>query len=214
MMFWMTSKVFQDIFLVNETDKNILDAQYVLVSTRIRKGDYKFKNIISAANILFPDSQVLSRMTDEDVRSAYFDQLEENKVFLATLIKGAIEEKYNIIFMSTKNENKLHYLKYLSEYIFMEFDYPVYEYKSYSNGRSSLIKYNKDKIIKKCNKLIKSSKEIQYQKDIKTNKGRERIKNEFSQLSKKEMKKNLKERDLYTPGMSKKEMLEVFELFL
>lgn len=214
MMFWMTSKVFQNVFLDNETDNNILKAQYVIVSTRIRKSDASFKNILSVYNILYPDTQVLIRVTDEDVRNAYFEQLEEHKTFLASLIKGAIEENYNIIFMCTKSENKLHYLQYLSEFIFMEFGYPVYEYKSYATGAISLIKYNKNKVLKKCNKLIRKSKEVQYQKDIKTEKGRERIKNDFSKLSKKEMIKNLKERDLYVDGMSKKEMLETFELFL
>ena len=48
MMFHMTSKVFQDIFLTNEKDQDILDAQYVLVSSRIRRRNANVENIISA----------------------------------------------------------------------------------------------------------------------------------------------------------------------
>ena len=114
MMFWMNSKVFQDVFLVNENDQDILNAQYVLVSTRIRKRESR-KNIISANAILFPDADVCCTLTDEDFRERYFNQCHKNKPFIATLIKGSIEENYNIIFMCTKKESKMKYLKYLHQ---------------------------------------------------------------------------------------------------
>lgn len=214
MMFVMNSKVFQNHFLINEKDKDILKSQYVLISTRIRKTDEKFGNVITAQNFLFPTGDVMMKLTDEDVREAYFYQLEENKVFLATLVKGSIEKGFNIIFMCTKNEDKLHFLKYLSEYIFMEFGYPVYEYKSYVLGYSSERDYDKSKVIKKCNKILKVAKDQKYHENLKSDYGRAIIKNDFRQLTKKEMKKQLESRNLYTKGMTRKEMIEVFELFL
>ena len=133
MMFWMNSKTFQDDFLSNERDKDILNAQYVLVSTRIRKGDGKYKNIIAASTTLYPNNSALMKLTEDDIRTEYFEQLDENRGLLATLILGSIEKKYNIIFLCTKNESKLKYLKYLSEYVFMEFDYPIYDCLLYTS---------------------------------------------------------------------------------
>ena len=111
MMFYMNSKTFQNYFLTNETDKNILKAQYVLVSTRIRKRN-SLDNIVNAY-VLFPDARVCSAVSNEELRERYFKQLDDNETLLASLVLGSIEEKYNIIFMCTKLEDKINFLKYL-----------------------------------------------------------------------------------------------------
>lgn len=214
MMFWMNSKTFQDDFLSNERDKDILNAQYVLVSTRIRKGDGKYKNIIAASTTLYPNNSALMKLTEDDIRSEYFEQLDENRGLLATLILGSIEKKYNIIFLCTKNESKLKYLKYLSEYVFMEFDYPIYDYKKYSYNKIGIIEIDKNKIIQKCNKILKQLKKERSKEFESTKSGRMKLAQEFKSLSKKEMKKELMKRDLYIDDMSKKEMVEMFELFI
>lgn len=214
MMFWMNSKTFQDDFLSNERDKDILNAQYVLVSTRIRKGDGKYKNIIAASTTLYPNNSALMKLTEDDIRTEYFDQLDENRGLLATLILGSIEKKYNIIFLCTKNESKLKYLKYLSEYVFMEFDYPIYDYKKYSYNKIGIIEIDKDEIIQKCKKILKQIKKERNEELESTKMGRMKLANEFKSLSKKEMKKELMKRDLYIDNMSKKEMVEMFELFI
>ena len=213
-MFWMNSKTFQDDFLSNERDKDILNAQYVLVSTRIRKGDGKYKNIIAASTTLYPNNSALMKLTEDDIRTEYFDQLDENRGLLATLILGSIEKKYNIIFLCTKNESKLKYLKYLSEYVFMEFDYPIYDYKKYSYNKIGIIEIDKDEIIQKCKKILKQIKKERNEELESTKMGRMKLANEFKSLSKKEMKKELMKRDLYIDNMSKKEMVEMFELFI
>lgn len=214
MMFWMNSKTFQDDFLSNERDKDILDAQYVLVSTRIRKGDGKYKNIIAASTTLYPNNSALMKLTEDDIRTEYFEQLDENRGLLATLILGSIEKKYNIIFLCTKNESKLKYLKYLSEYVFMEFDYPIYDYKKYSYNKIGIIEIDKAEIIQKCKKILKQIKKERNEELESTKMGRMKLVNEFKSLSKKEMKKELMKRDLYIDNMSKKEMVEMFELFI
>ena len=214
MMFWMNSKTFQDDFLSNERDKDILNAQYVLVSTRIRKGDGKYKNIIAASTTLYPNNSALMKLTEDDIRSEYFEQLDENRGLLATLILGSIEKKYNIIFLCTKNESKLKYLKYLSEYVFMEFDYPIYDYKKYSYNKIGIIEIDKNKIIQKCNKILKQLKKERSKELESTKSGRMKLAQEFKSLSKKEMKKELMKRDLYIDDMSKKEIVEMFELFI
>lgn len=214
MMFWMDSKVFQNIFLDNERDQDILKAQYVLISTRIRKREAKIENIITANSILFPDAHVCSSLTDDDFKERYLNQCSKNNPFIATLIKGSIEENYNIIFLCTKKENKMKYLQFLSNYIYLEFDYPVYEYKLYASGAIKLISYNKNKILKKCNKILKEAKDINYQKEIRTTDGRKRIIKDFKNMKKSDLKKNLKKRNLYKEGMSKKDMIEMIETFM
>lgn len=213
MMFWMDSKVFQNVFLVNEKDRDILKAQYVLVSTRIRKREHR-DNIISGNSILFPNAHVCSALTDNDFRDRYMDQCSNSKPFIATLIKGSIEEGYNIIFICTKKENKMKYLQYLSEFIYLEFGYTVYEYKLYANGALPLRSYKKDKIIKKCNKILNEAKDKNYEKEILTEDGRKRIIKDFKKMKKSDLRENLEKRNLYQKGMSKKDMIDMIETFM
>lgn len=215
MMFYMTSKVFQDIFLNNEKDEDILEAQYVLSTSKIRKRNMKkWPNIISAYNILFPDSKVCLAYTDDEVRSRYFDQLAENEGFLATLIKGSIKDDFNIIFLTTHKERKLKYMKYLSEYIYIEFGYPVYEYSKYASGASPLLKYDKNKVLKKCNHILENAKKNDFMKKVNNSSGRKAIMDEYKKMPKKKLIKILKKRGLYTPGMDKEDILETLETFL
>ena len=213
MMVWMTSKDLQNVFLKNERDKDILNAQYVICSLRIRKREEQ-DNIISAQSILFPAPDVCSALTEEDMRERYMNQLMPAKAFLATLIKGSIEEKYNIIFLCTKNEGKMKFLRYLSEFMYIEFGYPVYEYKKYANGSIALIKYNKKKVLKKCDKLLDDAKRKQYLIDRTTEAGRKRILKDYKKMKKSDLKKNLKKRNLYYKGMSKSEMIDMIDAFM
>ena len=215
MIFWMNSNVFQNDFLTNEEDDDILKAHYVIASARIRiNRDEKVENIISAKAMLFPDAYVCSGVTDDEFRSRYFEQCDKNKAFLSTLIKGSIEEGFNIIIMCTFKERKLKYLKYLSEYIFMEFGYPVYEYKEYSSGKYELISCNKDKVLKKCNKALKEAKEKRKERLLESENGRKALAKDYKSMSKKKLKKILKDRNLYTENMSKSEMIDTLKIFM
>lgn len=213
-MFHMTSKVFQDNFLTNENDQDILDAQYVLVSSRIRRRDTKSENIISAYTMLFPAPNVCATLTTRDFKDAYYEQLSGVLPFLATLIKGSIEEGYNIIFICTKKEGKIKFLDYLSDFVYIEFEYPIYEYKKYASGALPLRKYNKKDVLKKCNKILNNAKKENYKKELTTEKGRERIMKQYKKMSKKELKEELEKRDLYMEGMDKSDMLDMLETFL
>lgn len=213
MMFWMTSKVFQNDFLTNEKDNDILKAQYVIVSSRIRVRDRNMENII-VGNVLFPDHRVMAALTDEDLRDRYEAQLDDNIAFLCSLVKGSIEENFNIIFICTKNENQLHYLQYLADYIYMYFGYPVYEYHLYSIGASRLLSYDKRKIVKKCDETLDHVKSKQYKKMSGTKEGRKLIMKDYKEKSKDELKKILKKNNLYKKGMDKEDMLDMIEAFL
>lgn len=207
MLYYTNSKVYQNIFLRHESYQDILKSQYVLVSTRISSSG-EYENIVQARNMLYPNPEVCSTMDSNSFKNSYFNQLESNKAFFATLIKGSIEEKYNIIFMNTyKEEKNMKFLEYLSEFIFIHFGYPCYNYKYYSLGMISLIKYNKKDVLKICNEYLKEAKD-NYNND-KNNK----LKN-FKKMSKKKLRKILQKEGLYMDGMDKEEMLESIKLFL
>ena len=156
MLFYMNSKVFRDNYLRYESDKTIHDAQYVLASTRIYK-TREYKNIVKASSVLFPSSNVFIGDSD-GFRDRYFEQLEKNIVFIAYLIKDSIEKKHNIIFICTKKEDKSTYLKYLSEFIYIRFGYPCYEYDNYAKGVTPLIEYSSDEVLKAIRPYIKEGK--------------------------------------------------------
>lgn len=214
MMFIMDSKVFRNEFLTRERDKDILDTQYVIISTRIRKRDSKFMNICVYNSKLYPASSVLMCKTEEDMNDEYNEQLENELVVLATLVMGCIEEGYNIVFMCTEQESKLNYLRYLSEFIYSRLGYPVYDYSLFVNGRNRIMKWDEKSVKKKCQKIIKQAKSKRFKENLKTEKGRKQNVKSFSQLSKKEMKKHLKSRSLYYDGMSKAEMIDTFEVYM
>lgn len=156
MLYYMDSKVFNKYFLNNESDKDILDCQYVLVSYRIRSGNSREN--ICVYNALYPESSVLVADNTDLFKELYYKQLKAFRNNLAILIKGSIKNRYNIIFMCSKNENKIGYLKVLSDYVYDTFGYPMYDYKDYIKCRCDIIDFNKDKVLKKCNKFIKKDK--------------------------------------------------------
>lgn len=213
MLFFMDSKVFEEEFLVNEKDKDILNAQYVIISTRIRKTS-SGKNIICANNELYPcfEARVLNEY--DDWETDYLKHLESNAAFIAVLIMGIINEKYNVFFICTKNENKIGYLNILSNFIEKKFKFPCYDYEKYIYGNCEIKEYDKDKILKKCKKVIKKQKERQYNENLSSSQGRESIKKSFQNMSKKELIKELKKQDLYQENMDKEEMIEILETFI
>lgn len=96
----------------------------------------------------------------------------------------------------------------------MEFGYPVYEYKEYSSGKYELIPYEKEKILKKCNKILEKSKREQKERLLQSENGRKALMKDYKKMSKKELKKILKKRGLYTDEMSKSDMVETLSLFM
>lgn len=171
-------------------------------------------NIVSA-NFLFPNNSILSEYTvdgdSDEFIDAYMNQLSENMPFLATLIKGVIEEKFNIVFMCTKAEEKLGYLDALRYFVESTFHFPIYKYSKNKIEKSKYEKYDKKKLLKKCNKLLKNAEETQLKTMESTVTGRRKL---ASKMSKKEMAKKLK--DIGVVGiksMNKAEMKEYLEEF-
>lgn len=195
MIYYLSAKEYLDGFIQKEDYYDILHTQYVIVSTRIRSSK-KYENVI-VGNVIFPNPYVCSAIDDYELMSRYMTQLETNKSFLAALVKGSIEENFNILFMCSNKEKKIMYLDYLSEFIYQEFNYPVYNYSLYKSGAIKLIKYDKDKVIKKCNKILKETRNKNLNSKTVHN------------LDKSDLKKILKEKGCYVKGMSKSEMVDI-----
>ena len=209
MLFYMNSKVFRNNFLRHESDSNIKNAQYVIASTRIHKSR-EYKNIISAKTILFPGSDVYigSNSNKSTFRERYFEQLDRCRTFIAFIIKASIEKKHNIIFICTKKEDNTKYLKYLSEYIYIKFGYPCYEYDRYSKGITSLIDYDADKVLKTIKPYIKQGKDTEKKYNLKLKDFRKKY---IKKLKKNKSKliKEVKKIGLYSKKLTKDEMIEI-----
>lgn len=212
MMYYMTSKDFENIFLENEDDDDILDTQYVIVSSRIRSGG-RYKNILSAYNILFPTNNVIIEANLKKFKTAYIDYIEKNRLaFLASLVLACIEKKVNIVFICSKKESKLMFLEALAFVIYKNFDYPMYNYKEYVNGDISLIPYDSDKVAKKCKKILKKTSDLSnINKLQKFNEKDKEGAIKYFKKNPKRLKKILKKKGLYTKSMNKYEMLDVLE---
>ena len=210
-IYYMNGKTFQKTFL-NENPSAILKTQFVLVSSRIRKTG-KHENVISC-NQLLPDKRIMADyrndLDPEFFMKEYRKQLDKNKVLLAIIIKGVLEENFTVVFLCTELEWKLKYMQELAKYVEEIFQYTMYDYKKYKEGKQSIIPYDSDYVLHRCDKIIEKSRKEQRRKDMKTYTGRQNIVNS---MSKDEMIDQLKTMHLYAKGMTKKEMREMLELF-
>ena len=214
MIYYMHTKTFFEKFLSNESTKDILNAQYVCVSTHIRRKDKCFNNIIIASDYLYPNASVLNLGTFEDMEEAYYDQLHHDTLpLLAEFVRGSIEDNLNIILLCTKGEWQLRYIKWLAKYIMKEFEYPVYNYRKYIDG-CPLYEYDKDKVLKHVKSITDDAAKKLFNIERKTKTGRNRIIKRYESMSKKELKKICIEEELYYEGMSKEEMLDMLTTFL
>lgn len=213
-MYYMNGDTFLKQY-VNEDPKKVLDTQFVLISSTIRKNGKYGKQIINANNNLYPSMELIMDYDDykhnENYREEYFLQLESNKPLFATLIKYVIEEGYTIVFLCGKREKKYNYLKMIQEFIKEEFHFHIYDYKKYKEGKEKIIKYEPSEVLHICDKILKKAEKAKKKKMMSTEKGRKEI---ISSMTKKELKKELKSRDLYIDGMSRYEMEDMLNTFM
>lgn len=208
----MNSKHFFDDFL-NDEDLNIIkDTQFICVSTHIRRRDTRNDNIICLKNILYPNSTVFSKGTDEDMEYEYREQLKEEALpLLSTIIKGVIKKNYTVIFICSKKEWKLHYLEWLENFIVEYFEFPVFNYIDYRYDRykTSYYKYDEKQILKNINKIINNHDEYIFEKRLSSVQGKKEILKTYLEMSRKELLAECKKRDcIYARTDSKEELLE------
>lgn len=213
MLFFMHSKTFFDLFIENEKIKDILHAQYVIVSSRIRLNNREdTTNAITAINTLYPNTKVMNQATEYDMRDVYFEQLDSNKPFLASVALLSIRDKKNVIFLCSKTEMKQEYMNWLVSWFKEELKITVYDYRMFVANMVQ-IKEIDQSVVEKCEKIVKKKK-LKNRSDLKkTRKGKDELRRNIKSMSKKEMIAELKGYGLYIDGMQKYEMIEMLELF-
>lgn len=213
MLFVMHSETFFNYFLNNEDYEIIRDAQFIVVSNSIRKRRSKEENIICLNHIIYPNSEVLSKGTFDDMHDAYEEQLKEEALpFLSTVIKGVIKKNYNVFFICSKKEWKLKYLKWLEEFIYDFFGFPVYNYLDYvcDSYYKSYDKYNKKQVLKRCNQIIDVQDERNFNRMLQTNSGKRQLLNIYKNMNKKQLRKECELRGCsFMPDASKSDLLTV-----
>ena len=212
----MHSETFFNTYLELENPKDILDAQYYCVSLHIRRNDTSVNNVVCDMAMLYPNNSVLCKGTELEMKYAYEDQLKEDepRSLIARFINLSMNKNYNIVLMCTKKEWKhLKYLRWLAEFVYCDFGYPIYQYQYFVDG-GDLFLYDKKKVNKYIQKIIKESDRKSYEINSKSKLGRRRLMQEYQSLKKKELEKILKEKGMYSKDMTKADMLETLEVFM
>lgn len=208
----MNTKTFVTMFAKVEHPKKVLKAQYVIVSTRIRKTGTD-GNVVSIGN-LFPNPVMLSNyrmdLDPSFFRTEYEKQLDKQKHVLALLISSAMTIGEPIIFLCTPKEWKLGYLKIIAEYIEREFHYPVIDYKKYKKHPWNVDPPDINLVSGVCESVIKKKRKAVRKQKMKTSEGRREL---VAGMSKDEMITELKRLNLYYKDLTKGEMRELLELF-
>ena len=214
-IYFMNGKTFLEQYITEEP-KKVMKTQFVIVSSTIRKtGKYK-EQVINASSYLLPSQELFvdydNYKTNHKYQNGYKDEiLNPAKAFLATIIKYAIEEQATIVFLCGHRERKYYYLELIQEFVEDEFGIHIYDYKKLKEGKEHVRKYYPSLVLQKCNKVLKDATKKEKQKKLSTERGRKEY---FKSLSKKELKKKLKKRQLYFPVISKSEMRDTLDAFM
>lgn len=211
----MNGKTFLTTY-IKEDPKKVLKTQFVIVSSTIRKLGKKCwdKQIINANNSLYPLQSLIMEYDDykhdKNYEANYYDQLDSAKPLLATLIKYVIDDNYTIVFLCGKKESKYNYLNLIKKYVWDEFGFHIYDYKKFKEGNEHVVQIDTYEVAHRCDKVLKKAAKCKREKMLSTEHGRKQY---YSSMSKDELKKELKKRDLYYSGMSKDEMIDMLETF-
>jgi hypothetical protein len=210
----MNGKTFLKTY-INEDPNIVMKTQFVLVSSTIRKSGKYEKQIINANANLFPDQTLIMDYDDwkhnKNYHAEYLEKLSENDGLFATLIKYAIEENMTIVFLCGEREKKYYYFPLIQKYVGERFGYHIYDYKKYKEGKEPIRKFNQMEVLATCEKVLKKVKKKQKERKMTTEHGRQEL---VKDMSKKQLIKKLKKRNLYYEGMSKQEMRDMMEIFM
>lgn len=205
MIYFMDTKTLHKRFLKKEGPEIVLEAQYCIVSSRIRKTE-NMDNIAIVTSLLYPSKyDIIYLESDDEVVAKYYSQLQSMRpmLFFSNIVKASIKQGYDIVFLCTPNEYKLGYMSIMADHISREFSIPVIDYK-YNKIYDEVL--NEEKTLRIC-KEVKKNRERQM---MLTEEGRKTL---VKNMSKKDKIKMLKQRNLYYKGMDKDEINETIELY-
>ena len=212
-MYIMNGETFLKKYISEDPD-TVLDTQYIIVSSSIRKSGRYEKQIINANSPLYPPEMLFIDYEDYkefEYVKAVEDVFDESLPFLATLISYAIDEESNIVFICAKREWQYRYLQILKDFILNRFEYHIYDYKKIKSGKEKIVEDDESLVSDICNKILKKAKKERDKKLLSTDMGRHKY---IEDMDKIQMIKKLKKMNLYVKGMNKKEMKETLDVFL
>lgn len=199
---------------INEDPDVVLNTQYVIVSSSIRKAGRYEGQIINANMPLYPDELLLVEY--EDYKDpAYVSSLEdmfsESLPFLATLIQYCLDEETNIVFLCAKREWKYRYFQIMKDFVLEKFGYHIYDYKKVKSGKEKIEEDDDSLVAAECREILKQAKKRETERLLSSERGVEKL---VSSMSKSTMIKKLKSMNLYVKDMDKEEMRETLRTFL
>ena len=212
-IFIMNGKTFIKEFIKTESPDKILDSQYVLISNKIRKQGKFEKQVITHPG-LYPNANLIIDYDDynePEYIDRYTEQVESHAAFLATIIEYVILQKETVIFLCAKTEWKYNFMQILQDYVYEKFEYPIYDYKKIKSGKEKEVAYDAGTTLKICDKVKTKAAKREREKSL----NNERTRFQYIQnMTKKQMKKELKRIGYYEEGMDKEEMIETLDLML
>lgn len=210
MIYHMSTKTFMKDFITNVDMDDVLDYQYVIISSGI-KADRSKENVTKMTD-LFPSNRIasdyLNSGNDEELFMAYYEQLDDIncRVYCAFMIKESIENG-DVIILYGPNENKrVPYMKAFEDFMLNEFEYPVYNFKDFLKGECEEIDVDEKMCLKKANRIIEKSKSRALDPHVSTTQQRRKY---ISELSKKELKKLIRKSGADDLGGSKSDMKDM-----
>lgn len=214
MIYYMDSKVFAEEYLDHEYDEDILKADYLVVSARIRRRrENGWKNVSIQTNMLFPSTELLYNTSVEEFKVRYYEQLDEYRGFLAYIVNQvARHPERNVIFLCSHGEDKhVGFLYVIAEYIRENFAFPVLNYQLYIyEGKDSDLRYSKKKVKRLTEAAIEEAKLQNIHRLLQSGR-RSQVMDEFKRMRRSELKKLLKKEGLYERHMTRKDMVEACE---
>lgn len=204
MIYFLDTKTLVETFTKEHTRKEILDTEFVIVSTRIHSKVEKniFNSELYQEKLIFSLDGDDSNRDYEIVKRGLMDN-ERVVKFLIKLMTFVLVEKRTVVLLCSPNEMKTGYLRLVSKVIENTFSYPVIDYKK---EREKTFYYDPVVVAKK----IKATEKYLLAHLLEDESNR---KEAVKLMTKKEMKKELKKLDLYHKDMTKSDMKDMLQTF-
>ena len=204
MIYFLDTKTLVETFTKEHTRKEILDTEFVIVSTRIHSKVEKniFNSELYQEKLIFSLDGDDSNRDYEIVKRGLMDN-ERVVKFLIKLMTFVLVEKRTVVLLCSPNEMKTGYLRLVAKVIENTFSYPVIDYKK---EREKTFYYDPVVVAKK----IKVTEKYLLAHLLEDESNR---KEAVKLMSKKEMKKELKKLDLYHKDMTKSDMKDMLQTF-
>ena len=199
----MDTKTLVEDYTNDHTREEILNTEFVIVSTRIQAGKEEnvFKSGLYSERVIF----ALDGEYDRDFEIVYDKIMKSTEMlgFIIKLMTFVLVEKRTVVLLCSPCEMKTKYIELVSNVIETLFKYPVIDYKK---DKYKTFHYDPVVVAKRIKKMSNYLADILLEDE-------DNRKKAVKMMSKKEMKKELKKLDMYHKDMSKSEMKDMLQTF-